>query len=200
MIAMDEFWIRPARPSDARAIAGLDIETWRETYPGMLPEHYLVGLSRRRREVAWREAILNDPGDVLVAVDGEGAVVGFGSCGSNRGDPGYAGEVFTLYVAPDCQNRGIGRRLLRALFARLAAKGFASAIVWVLAANPSRFFYSRLGGREVSRKRFSVGGVFVEAAGYGWRDLPRYLAAAEGENRERPPYPRASKRQGRPRL
>jgi ribosomal protein S18 acetylase RimI-like enzyme len=183
MIAMDEITIRPARPSEAGAIAGLDVETWRETYPGMLPERFLVGLSRRRREIAWREAILIEPGDVLVAVDGGGAVLGFGSCGSNRGDRSYAGEVFTLYVGPDWQNRGIGRRLLCALFARLVAKGRTSAIIWVLAANPSRFFYARLGGREVSRKRFPVGGALVEAAGYGWRDLPRYLAGAASENR-----------------
>jgi ribosomal protein S18 acetylase RimI-like enzyme len=181
---MDELTIRPAGPSDARGIAGLDVETWRETYPGMLPERYLVGLSHRRREFGWREAILSGPGDVLVAVDGRGGIVGFGSCGSNRGDRDYAGEVFTLYVAPEWQNRGLGRRLLRALFARLVAKGRDSAIVWVLASNPARFFYARLGGREVSRRRFAVGGALVEAAGYGWRDLPRYLAAAERQDRE----------------
>ncbi len=186
MIAMDEITIRAAKPSDARGIALLDVETWRETYPGMLPAGFLVGLSRRRREIAWREAILIEPGDVLVAVDGAGAILGFGSCGSNRSDRGYAGEVFTLYVAPDWQNRGIGRRLLCALFARLVARGRNSAIVWVLAANPSRFFYSRLGGREVSRKRFSVAGAFVEAAGYGWRNLPGYLAAAANQGREPP--------------
>ncbi len=181
---MDEITIRPAQPAEARGIARLDVETWRETYPSMLPHSYLLGLSRQRRELAWKEAIILEPGDVLVAVHEGGAIVGFGSCGSNRGDRGYAGEVFTLYVAPDWQNRGIGRRLLCALFARLVARGRNSAIIWVLAANPSRFFYARLGGREVSRKRFAVGGAFVEAAGYGWRDLPRYLATAESENRK----------------
>lgn len=187
MPAMDEITIRPARPADAPAIAELDVETWRDTYPGMLPRRFLVGLSRSRREIAWREAILIEPGEILVAVDDGGAVLGFGSCGSNRGDRGYEGEIFTLYVGPDWQNRGIGRRLLCALFARLVATGRNSAIIWVLASNPSRFFYARLGGREVSRKHFLVGGALVEAAGYGWRDLPRYLASAESEERGPPP-------------
>jgi len=114
-------------------------------------------------------------------------VIGFGSCGPNRGEHGFSGEVFTLYVAPDWQNRGIGRRLLIALFGRLVASGRRSAIIWVLRDNPGRFFYARLGGREVSRKALPVGGAAVEAAGYGWPDLPGFLAAVSSEDREPEP-------------
>ena len=184
---MDEITIRAARPGDARAIARLDVETWRATYAGVLSPGYLVGLSERRRELGWMHAIMREPRDVRIAADRAGEVLGFGSCGANRGDPGFGGEVFTLYVAPDWQNRGIGRRLLLSLFGRLVACGRHSAIVWVLRDNPSRFFYARLGGREVSRKSLPVGGVAVEAAGYGWPDLPGFLAAASSEDREGEP-------------
>src|SRR5262245_51476961 len=132
---MDHITIRSARPEDARGIAELDVETWRTTYAGVLSASYLVGLSARRRELGWRSVILRDPRDVRVAVgDGE-AILGFGSCGTNRGDRRFAGEVFTLYVDPDWQNRGIGRRLLIALFRRLVAAGRSSAIIWVLRDN-----------------------------------------------------------------
>jgi ribosomal protein S18 acetylase RimI-like enzyme len=184
---MDEITIRAARPFDARAVARLDVETWRTTYAGVLSTDYLVGLSQRRRELGWMHAIMRAPRDVRVAVDAAGEVVGFGSCGPNRGDRGFAGEVFTLYVAPDWQNRGIGRRLLIALFGRLVASGRRSAIIWVLRDNPSRFFYARLGGREVSRKSLPVGGASIEAAGYGWPDLPGFLAAVSSEDRESEP-------------
>ena len=43
--------------------------------------------------------------------------------------------------------------------------------------NPARFFYERLGGVLVWRKTFTVGGKSVQALGYGWRDLPGYVAA-----------------------
>jgi ribosomal protein S18 acetylase RimI-like enzyme len=181
---MIEITIRPARPGDARGIARLDIETWRTTYAGVLSSAYLVGLSERRREAGWRSVILREPRDVRVAVDTDGRIVGFGSCGRCRGEPGFAGEVFTLYIAPDWQDRGIGRRLLLALFARLVDQGCGSAIIWVLRDNPGRFFYQRLGGKEVQHKRFVVGGKQIEAAGYGWRDLPRFLgttARADGQ-------------------
>lgn len=184
---MDEITIRPARPADARGIARIDVETWRAAYAGVLSAAYLVGLSERRREAGWRMVILREPRDVRVAVDPAGAVFGFGSCGPSRGERSFPGEVFTLYVAPDRQNRGIGRRLLIALFRRLAAARRDAAIVWVLRDNPGRFFYERLGGRQVSRKAIAVGGTAVEALAYGWTDLPGYLAAVSSEDREPEP-------------
>ena len=183
MARMVQITIRPARPGDARSIARLDVETWRATYAGMLTTSYLVGLSEPRREAGWRSVILREPRDVRVAVLDNGIVLGFGSCGPNRGDRFFAGEVFTLYVAPDWQNLGIGRRLLIALFRRLVAVDRLSAIVWVLRDNPSRFFYERLGGRQASHKALPVGGSTIEAVAYGWRDLPRFLAAMSAEDR-----------------
>lgn len=187
MSRMDEITIRLARISDAPAIAGLDVETWRTTYAGVLSASYLVGLSERRREAGWRGVILREPRDVRVAVDAAGAVRGFGSCGPNRAHPLFAGEVFTLYVAPDWQNQGIGRRLLIALFRRLVTAGRRSTIVWVLRDNPARFFYERLGARQVSRRSLAVGGTAVEAIAYGWRDLPGFLATVSSEDREPEP-------------
>ena len=187
MRAMGQITIRAARPADARGIARLDIETWRTTYAGMVSASYLVGLSERRRELGWRSVILREPRDVRIAVEARGAIRGFGSCGPNRGDRFFSGEVFTLYVAPDWQNQGIGRRLLIALFRRLVAVGRRSAIIWVLRDNPSRFFYERLGAHQVSHKPLVVGGSAVEAVAYGWHDLPGFLAAVSSEDREPEP-------------
>jgi ribosomal protein S18 acetylase RimI-like enzyme len=187
MREMDAITIRPARPGDARGIARLDVETWRTTYAGLLSNSYLVGLSERRRESGWRMVILREPRDVRVAVDASGVIFGFGSCGSSRGERFFAGEVFTLYVSPDRQNQGVGRRLLIALFRRLVAVGRNAAIIWVLRDNPARFFYERLGGHQVSRKAIAFGGATVEALAYGWRDLPGFLAAVSSEDREPEP-------------
>jgi hypothetical protein len=71
------------------------------------------------------------------------------------------------------------------LFERLVDQGCGSAIIWVLRDNPGRFFYQHLGGREVQRKMFAVGGKKVEASGYAWRDLPNFLATKASA--ERPP-------------
>ena len=184
---MDEITIRSARPEDARRIARLDVETWRAAYAGILATPFLVGLSTQRRELGWATVIEREPHDVRVAVATDGEILGFGSCGRSRAGAAFAGEVFTLYVAPDWQNQGIGRRLLVALFERLVGLGCGSAIIWVLRENPGRFFYQRLGGREVQHRMFAVGGKRIEAAGYAWPDLPRFLEqAARAEDQPEP--------------
>jgi ribosomal protein S18 acetylase RimI-like enzyme len=177
---MDEISIRSARLEDAGPIARLDVETWQAAYAGILGTPYLAGLSPERRASGWANVIRREPKDVRVAITAEGDIVGFGSCGKCRGEPGFTSEVFTLYVAPDWQNQGIGRRLLLAMFARLVAEGHASAVIWVLRENPARFFYQRLGGKEVRRKLLPFNGSQVAASGYGWRDLPRFLSAIAG--------------------
>jgi ribosomal protein S18 acetylase RimI-like enzyme len=181
---MDEIAIRASRLDDAGPIARLDVETWRATYAGILATPYLVGLSPERRAIGWANVIRREPRDVRVAVTGDGELVGFGSCGKCRGEPGFTSEVFTLYVAPDWQNQGTGRRLLLAMFARLVSEGHSSAVIWVLRENPSRFFYQRLGGKEVRRKLLPFNGTQLAASGYGWRDLPKFLSTIAGADRE----------------
>jgi ribosomal protein S18 acetylase RimI-like enzyme len=176
--------IRNALPDDAGAIARLDVEIWQAAYAGILATPYLAGLSPAKREAGWTNVIRRAPREVHVAVNGDGDIVGFGSCGACRGEPNFTGEVFTLYVAPDWQNQGVGRQLLLTMFAHLAEQGHKSVVIWVLRENPARFFYQRLGGREVRRKLLPFSGAQVAASGFGWEDLPGFLSAnarAEGE-------------------
>ena len=173
--------IRQARLADARAIGQIETETWRATYAGMLPDRVLLGMSEQRQAASWAGFLRHRPGDVYVAEAAAPAVrlLGFGNCGPQR-DPAFdfAGEVYTLYVAPDAQGSGLGRQLLLALFARLVQSGHGSALVWVVQANPARFFYERLGGKLVLQRAIPLGGELVAAAGYGWRDLGAALERA----------------------
>jgi len=170
--------IRQARLADARAIGRIEVETWRSTYAGMLPDRVLLNMSEQRQTASWAGFLRHRPGDVYVAERGAAAprIRGFGNCGPQR-DPGFgfAGEVYTLYVAPDAQGAGLGRQLLLALFARLLHCGHRSALIWVVRANPARFFYERLGGKLVLHRSIPLGGEPVEAVGYGWRDLAALL-------------------------
>lgn len=168
--------IRTARLEDAKAIARIEVETWRSTYAGMLPDRVLLSMSERRQAASWASFLRHRPEDVLVAQLG-GSIVGFGNCGTQRDSTlRFAGEVYTLYVTPDRQSQGIGRALLLGLFQRLLDTGHATALVWVVRANPGRFFYERLGGSQIMHRPIPVGGQPVEAVAYGWRDLGAVLA------------------------
>lgn len=174
--------VRQARLQDARAIGRIEVDTWRATYAGMLPDRVLLGMSAERQTATWAGFLRHRSGDVFVAQEdrtgpgGDPRILGFGNCGPQREAAlGYAGEVYTLYVTPDAQGNGFGRKLLLALFGRLVHCGHRSALIWVVRQNPSRFFYERLGGRLVLHRKLPVGGVLVDAAGYGWSDLRALL-------------------------
>ncbi len=88
------------------------------------------------------------------------------------------GEIETLYVLDDFRERGIGRRLMRALAAHLAETGCRSVFVWVLRDNPSRWFYQRLGGRPVAEAHVQVGGQPVTQTAFVWDPIERLLQAS----------------------
>ena len=170
--------VRTANPDDAAAIAHVYIETWQNTYAGTLPDRVLVGMSRQRHKNSWQSAIRGQRESVLVA-EQAGQIVGVGSCGPCRTRSlGFGGEVFTLYVLPDYQNQGIGRRLVIGLFQRLIDRGFTSALIWVLAANPSRFFYENMGGKRVGERDERLWGTVLHEIAYGWSDLEETVRTA----------------------
>ena len=172
--------IRRARKTDATAIGRVHVETWQSTYAGLLPDALLARMSDVRQSAWWSRAIA-DPREsrgIFVADDEDMGVVGFGSCGPARDTPegldgteSRVGEVYTLYVESDFQNQGLGRRLLDAMFRQLHADGFDTAVLWMLAENPTRFFYEGLGGARVGHRVDRMGGTEVEEVAYAWRDL-----------------------------
>jgi len=182
--------IRRARPADAEAIAEVHVATWRSAYPGILPEDYLADLSARRQTMLWRRTLIAPKSGhatfVAVATGSDSpdplspTVVGFASGGrardSTRRD---AGEIETLYVADDWRDRGVGRRLMRALAAHLNAVGCRSVVLWVLKDNPARWFYRRLGGRPVAEQTITVAGRAVVQTAYLWEPIGALLAATE---------------------
>jgi ribosomal protein S18 acetylase RimI-like enzyme len=168
--------VRPAGVADAAAIARIDVECWRSTYAGILPDRMLLALSESERRRSWASYATRRPGDLVVGVDAAGHVRGFGNCGRARdGDDRFAGEVFTLYVAVDHQGTGLGRAMLLSLFRRLLRRRLDSAVIWVLRDNPSRFFYERLGGKLIGHRPLQLGGAAVVASAYGWPDLAAVL-------------------------
>ena len=168
-----DYRIRPAQTADAAALGEIYVDTWRSTYAGILPDAVLLRMSESNHAVAWTRTLTNlgDDECVLVAERSDQVVVGFGSAGpGRRGDRGR-GEVYTLYVSPDYHGLGLGRRLMCGLFRQLQGGGFTSALIWVLAANPTRFFYEAMGGSRFVEKVERLWGVELPQIGYAWPDL-----------------------------
>ena len=179
--------IRRARPGDAAGIGAVHVAAWRSTYAGLLPDEYLAGLSAVRHAVVYGRGIgdRSDGHAIFVAVatgddapaGRESLVVGFASGGRAR-RPGLGeGEIETLYLLDDYKDRGLGRRLLRAMAAHLAAVGCRSAMLWVLEANPTRWFYQHLGGRPAAQENIRFAGQAVTQLAFAWEPIEVLLTA-----------------------
>lgn len=84
------------------------------------------------REMVRRWQALVDGGyPYIVAADGE-AVAGYAYAGPYRARPGYRFTVeCAVYIAPEQQRRGVGRRLLERLIEAAEARGFRQMIAIV---------------------------------------------------------------------
>jgi len=165
--------VRPARPDDADAVARVYIDSWHDTYAGVLPTQLLCAMTPGGQSARWRATIRARGREaVLVAEHERFGVVGIASLGPAR-DPAltFDGEVYTLYVDPNFYGRGVGRALLSAAFAALAARGFSSCVIWAHAKNPARFFYEAMGGRQIAARTVRMMGGAVPETAFGWPRL-----------------------------
>jgi len=175
--------IRRACESDAEAIAGIHVRSWRETYQDLVPSSLLDNLSAANKANWWREVLSASAPpqnlSVFLAIDSANRVVGFGACGQQRSrelvDLNLEGEFQAIYVLKDAQRQKLGKRLMKAMAHRLSALGLRGGALWVLRDNhPARRFYEALNGEVVAEKedQRSSDIVFHEVA-YGWSDLSR---------------------------
>jgi hypothetical protein len=182
--------VRRARPADATGIAAVHVAAWRSAYAGILDDTYLAGLSEIRLAAFYQSAVLDrrEGHAVFVATAGgtdqpidttgrEPAIVGFASGGRARRRGLAEGEVETLYVLDDFRERGLGRRLMRAMGAHLRAIGCGSALVWVLADNNARYFYRHLGGKPAMNEATRVAGKPVQQTALVWDPIDVLLSA-----------------------
>jgi L-amino acid N-acyltransferase YncA len=174
--------IRAALPSDAPAVGRVHVESWRETYRGVLPERLLDSLSVVVRAAMWQGALEREPPVLLfVAQRPGGNLVGFAGGGPCRATSlPHDAEVYAIYVVRAAQQRGCGRRLMAALAAALRARGFRSVCLWVLQENATaRRFYERLGGAVVGERTEVDGEDAVNEVAYGWASLDALCFAAD---------------------
>ena len=167
--------VRPARPEDAATLARVYVAAWRDAYAGILPDSMLIGMSDVRHAAAWQQELSarDRHSDTLVTEDSSG-VFGLVTVGPARRISRTqleGGEIYRLYVAPERQGEGAGKALLMASFDWLITREVDAVIVWVLADNPSRFFYEAMGGTRLGEKTDSLGSVRVREIAYGWTDL-----------------------------
>jgi ribosomal protein S18 acetylase RimI-like enzyme len=163
--------LRHATEEDAGDIATVHVRSWQGAYRGQVPQEFLDGLSVMRRELTWRDELGVTPRERLPWIaECDGGIAGFVSAGPCR-DPdtdARTGEVYAIYVDPDCWKRGIGRNLLSHATRDLKQAGYAHATLWVLASNDrARRFYEAAGWHSDGRRQtIEIGGTPLDEVRY----------------------------------
>ena len=163
--------VRIARPEDAADLARIYIESWQDTYAGLISHSLLGAMSHKSHTARWQTTI-KGPGTVLVAEDSHAGPIGLASLGAARdGALGFDGEVYTLYVDPAFIGRGTGRTLLAGAFDTFKDRKLRSCLIWAHAKNNACFFYEAMGGKRVAARTTRLMGELTPEIGFGWRQL-----------------------------
>ncbi|WP_237565871.1 GNAT family N-acetyltransferase [Ornithinimicrobium cerasi] len=133
---------------DAADLAAVLVQTWREAYGGLLPEHFYDDAARVRRQAMWSQR-LTEPGGVeriRIARDA-GRLVGFavrGDAVDHQGHPPVREEqLFALYVLARLHGTGVGQSLIDECLRGRPAQ------LWVAKENGrARRFYEKNGFEE----------------------------------------------------
>ncbi len=152
--------IRKGNQADLPAIVQLLIRCWQINYREFLPGSFL-GRMDFKHQLNRHTTYLNGPAVYFVAETGNADLVGFTSYGKNRSLPiEVAWELYTLYVDPDHQRRGIGQLLLAAIEGERQIQKSGIGVA-VMEKNPCRSFYEQNGFRAVDREMMDLGDLAV---------------------------------------
>ncbi len=163
--------IRPSRKTDAQSMAQVYVQTWQDTYLGLVPFGYLYAMSAHELERGFLNETQNKRAFSYVAED-TGEVIGFISGGyARQADDIYTGEIYALYVLKNFQRQGIGTQLVLALATAFNRCDINSMLVWVLEQNPYRRFYESLNGMVLRKNRLPFAGEMLDTVAYGWIDI-----------------------------
>ena len=172
--------IRPATLNDARAIARVQVETWKTAYRGVVADEFLDAFSEDDRTDRWSEILLRpEQGSFVAEIESHG-VIGFANGGPERdGREDFRGELYGLYVLPDWHGQGIGKQLVTTFAEWLLKSGSDTMLVWTLADSPFRRFYERLGGKHVAERNINIGEQPLVEVAYGWDDVQAIATVEE---------------------
>lgn len=171
--------LRLAAAADAKAIARVHVDSWRETYAGLVPDDYLQSLSYEKRAASWRRMLADEPAPwrCYVVQDAAGGIKGFVNIGAPReedfcrGEYSYKGEIYAIYLMKECQGQGLGRALMNGARHGLKSQGMDNMYLWVLQGNATRAFYRHMGGVEFAEKTLEIGGRSLAEIAIGWENI-----------------------------
>jgi len=160
--------VRWSTIADGGGLAEVHRASWRYAYAGIIPGLTLERMIARRGPAWWTR--MHDRGFHALVLESGGTLAGYATLGRSRAPALPArGEIYELYVRPEYQGCGLGRRLFGAARAQIRRHGLEGLLVWALAENEVACrFYRAMGGAETARAQDRFCGRPLDKIGFGW--------------------------------
>ena len=156
--------IRDGIKEDCEKIAVLKIDNWRKTYSKIFPEDFLNNLNLDKEKEKYLNNLKNKN---VIIYEKEKEPIAYCYYGENAKYKDYQGEVFALYVKNNCQERGIGTKLLQYAIKDLANKS-KKIFLWCAKENTRAIsFYQKNGFKIIGEEIENIGGKNVEKVALG---------------------------------
>lgn len=145
--------VRPAAPADLRAIGRLGALLV-QTHHEFDPARFMAATPRTEHGYAsFLGSQLDEPDVIVLVAERDGEVVGYTYAGLEGTDymalRGPAGVLHDIVVEPARRGSGVGRMLLDATLAALAARGAPRVVLSTAARNePAQRLFARAGFRQ----------------------------------------------------
>lgn len=133
---------RQATIKDAEAIVNVHITTWKYSYKGFIADEELAKrLPTPERIQKMQDAIQQQ---LFYVAEIDNQIVAFSGL---HGELGSTSEIGLMYVLPQYQGLGIGRRLFQDFLKIIKHNGCEKVEVWTMKKSPqSVSFYKNMGG------------------------------------------------------
>ncbi len=156
---MENLIIRNSKEEDIPNVVDIQIRGWQTAYRGIIDNHYLNTMDREKI-IEKRKKSYQKNSFIVAELNKE--IVGY--CwyvDNNSFTPNIKEidcEITALYVKPDLKYNGIGTKLFQFVVNDFKNKNKTKMIVWCLKENePSKKFYTKMGGQIVSEKVVLIG-------------------------------------------
>lgn len=167
-MATDLIDLRAAAPSDCEALAAIHSQAWLGAYRGLLDGVELNRLIARRSPAWWHMALQRGVRIKLLQISDEPA--GYATYGTCRlRSVRCEGEIYELYLRPEYQGLGFGRRLFDDVQSDLRSLKLKGTAVRVLSNNETAItFYEAAGGTLSAHSIHNSGGTTLKLSIYVW--------------------------------
>ena len=156
---MENIILREATFEDIEEVAQLHINSWHETYAGIISQNYLENMKNKLDKRIERMKNEFDLRTMIVAVLND-EIVGFSEfVFSNEfsNDLDIDCELCGLYIKNGYKNLGIGSKIFEYVTNSFKSENKKKMGLWCMKENePAILFYKKKGGKITKEKRFTI--------------------------------------------